>query len=60
VAPAADEAVAAQLGIDPHVVEIELDAVAHSFGYGHLPRTERRLRTALTAIRSGLARADDE
>jgi hypothetical protein len=55
VVPAADDEVAANLGIDARVVAHELDAIAHSFGYGDLPETERRLRTALTAIRSGLA-----
>jgi hypothetical protein len=31
-----------------------LDAVARSFGYAELTADERRLRTALTALRSGL------
>jgi hypothetical protein len=36
------------------VVARELDAVAHSFDYADLGFAERRLRTALTALRSGL------
>jgi hypothetical protein len=54
VAPTSDAATAEELGIPKAVVERELDAVAHSFGYIELPMHERRLRTALTAIRSGL------
>jgi hypothetical protein len=54
VAPASDEQMAAELRLPEPVVGRELDAVAHSFGYIELPVEERRLRTALTAIRSGL------
>ncbi len=54
VCPADDHQVAAALGLDVHVVTHELDAVAHSFGYLGLSEDERRLRTALTALRSGL------
>jgi hypothetical protein len=60
VEPASDPEVAAALGLDVRVVSRELDAVANSFGYGELPPAERRLRTALSAIRSGLAREGDE
>lgn len=55
VEPASDQRIAAELGVDVGVVERELDVIAHSFGYAELPEAERRLRTALTAIRSGLA-----
>jgi hypothetical protein len=55
VEPAQDHRIAADAGLDVGVVARELDAVAHSFGYAELPEAERRLRTALTAIRSGLA-----
>jgi pSer/pThr/pTyr-binding forkhead associated (FHA) protein len=54
VQPAPDGDIAAALGLDEHVVELELDAVADSFGYTDLGPHERRLRTALTALRSGL------
>jgi hypothetical protein len=60
VKPASDADVAAELGLDPRVVAQELDAVAHSFGYGNVPLTVRRLKTALTAIRSGLASGGDD
>ena len=54
VEPESDRDIAADLGLTEVVVGQELDAVAHTFGYGELPVQERRLRTALTAIRSGL------
>lgn len=54
VQPASDAEVADALGLDEHVVAHELDAVAHSFGYAELALHERRMRTALTALRSGL------
>jgi pSer/pThr/pTyr-binding forkhead associated (FHA) protein len=54
VRPAPDDAIADELGLPPAVVTHELDAVAHSFDYASLPLAVRRLRTALTAIRSGL------
>ncbi len=54
VQPAADSEIAETLGLDEHVVEHELDAVAQSFDYAELAVDERRLRTALTALRSGL------
>jgi hypothetical protein len=54
VRPAADAEVAAELCLDVRVVRHELDAIARSFGYGELTEAERRLRTALSAIRSGL------
>jgi len=60
VRPASDEEVAEELGIEARVVARELDAVGHSFGYGDLPPGERRLRTAISALRSGLARESDE
>ena len=59
VRPAADDEVATGLGLDVRVVRHELDAIAHSFGYGELSQAERRLRTALSAIRSGLASQAD-
>jgi predicted component of type VI protein secretion system len=54
VQPASDAAIGEALGLDPGVVARELDAVAHSFGYRELTPEERRLRTALAALRSGL------
>lgn len=54
VQPAEDGEIAAALGLAQPVVARELDAVAHSFGYTDLGLDERRLRTALTALRSGL------
>jgi pSer/pThr/pTyr-binding forkhead associated (FHA) protein len=60
VRPASDSEVAATLGLQEIVVEHELDAVANSFGYGAMAQPERRLRTALTAIRSGLVRGSDD
>ena len=54
VQPGADADIAGALGLDDGVVGRELDALARSFGYGGLAADERRLRTALTALRSGL------
>ena len=59
VRPASDPEIADALGLDPHVVTRDLDAVAYSFGYWELALEERRLRTALTALRSGLADTSD-
>ena len=59
VAPARDEAIATALGLEVGVVARELDAVAQSFGYSELALEERRLRTALTALRSGLVSGAD-
>ena len=55
--PAAE--VARELGLDERVVRRELDVIAHSFGYGDLALDERRLKTALTALRSGLVDRGD-
>ena len=60
VRAASDEKVAADLALPQLVVTRELDAIAHSFGYGELAVAERRLRTALTALRSGLASPGDD
>ena len=54
VQPAPDPEIADRLALDEHLVVRELDAVAHSFGYAELATDERRLRTAVTALRSGL------
>jgi pSer/pThr/pTyr-binding forkhead associated (FHA) protein len=54
VQPAADREIADALGLAEPVVAAELDTVAVSFGYADLALDERRLRTALTALRSGL------
>ena len=54
VRPAQDGEIAAALALAEPVVARELDAVAQSFGYTELGLDERRLRTALTALRSGL------
>jgi pSer/pThr/pTyr-binding forkhead associated (FHA) protein len=54
VQPAPDAEIADALALDERVVSLELDAVALSFGYAELAADERRLRTALTALRSGL------
>ena len=59
VHPAPDPQIADALGLDPLVVMRELDALAHSFGYAELVLEERRLRTALTAVRSGLVDSSD-
>jgi len=59
VQPAADREIAEALALDAHVVAQELDTVAHSFGYPELAMDERRLRTALTALRSGLVDSSD-
>ena len=60
VHPASDAAIAEELQLDVRVVARELDAVAHSFGYAGLAPAERRLRTAISALRSGLAREADD
>jgi pSer/pThr/pTyr-binding forkhead associated (FHA) protein len=54
VQPAPDPEIASELTLDHDVVARELDAVAYSFGYSEMTTDERRLRTALTALRSGL------
>ena len=54
VRPARDAEIADALSLDERVVSLELDAVAQSFGYAELTADERRLRTALTALLSGL------
>jgi pSer/pThr/pTyr-binding forkhead associated (FHA) protein len=54
VQPAHDADIADALSLDERIVSAELDAVARSFGYTELTADERRLRTALTALRSGL------
>ena len=59
VQPAPDAKIADVLSLDRHVIALELDAVAHSFGYAELALDERRLRTALTALRSGLVDSSD-
>jgi hypothetical protein len=59
VQPASDPAIGDLLALDHHVVARELDAVAYSFGYAELAMDERRLRTALTALRSGLVDSAD-
>jgi hypothetical protein len=60
VRPASDEQVAEHLGLPVGVVARELDAVAHTFGFVDLPLEERRLRTALSALGSGLVPPDDD
>jgi hypothetical protein len=47
------------LALDHEVIERELDAAAYSFGYAEIAIEERRLRTALTALRSGLVDTTD-
>jgi predicted component of type VI protein secretion system len=59
VTPTRDEVTASELGLPLRVVVAELDAIAQSFGYDELPLPERRVRTALTAIRSGLVFGGD-
>jgi pSer/pThr/pTyr-binding forkhead associated (FHA) protein len=59
VRPASDLEIADALALGEHVVDSELDSVAHSFGYAQLATDERRLRTALTALRSGLVDSSD-
>jgi pSer/pThr/pTyr-binding forkhead associated (FHA) protein len=59
VQPASVPEIADALEVDHHVVERELDALAYSFGYLELAEDERRLRTALTALRSGLVDTSD-
>ncbi len=59
VEPGADASIARALGLDERIVARELDGLAASFGYGHLSVDERRLRTALTALRSGLVDRED-
>jgi hypothetical protein len=54
VQPARDGEISTALGLAEGVVARELDAVAQSFDYAELGLDERRLRTALTALRSGL------
>ncbi len=60
VRAASDEQVAADLGLPLLVVTRELDTIGRSFGYGELAVAEKRLRTALTALRSGLANSGDQ
>jgi len=59
VRPASNLEIADALALGEHVVDSELDSVAHSFGYAQLATDERRLRTALTALRSGLVDSSD-
>jgi hypothetical protein len=59
VQPAPDGEIAGALSLDERVVSLELDSVAQSFGYADLAQDERRLRTALTALRSGLVDTSD-
>ncbi len=59
VQPAQDDEIAAALELAQPVVARELDAVAESFDYADLGLEERRLRTALTALRSGLVDKPD-
>jgi hypothetical protein len=59
VQPAPDADIARVLAVDQQVVTRELDAVAYSFGYSDIATDERRLRTALTALRSGLVDTTD-
>jgi hypothetical protein len=59
VTPARDDDAARELGLPLGVVVAELDTIAQSFGYDELPLQERRVRTALTAIRSGLVLGGD-
>jgi predicted component of type VI protein secretion system len=59
VTPASDEETAAALGLPAPVVARELDALAASFGFAELPLAERRVRTALSALRSGLVSGAD-
>ena len=54
VQPALDDEIASRLGLHARVVQLELDTIARSFGYLDLEFAERRLRTALSALRSGL------
>jgi len=60
VRPASDEEVAEELGLPLGVVGRELDAVAHSFGFADLPLEERRVRTALSALGSGIVPPCDD
>ena len=59
VQPAPDAEIAEAFALSERVVARELDAVALSFGYGQLATEERRLRTALTALRSDLVDSSD-
>jgi pSer/pThr/pTyr-binding forkhead associated (FHA) protein len=59
VQPAADAEIARVLALENEVIVRELDAVAYSFGYADIAIEERRLRTALTALRSGLVDTTD-
>jgi hypothetical protein len=59
VQPATDRDIAQALSLAEQAVARELDAVAESFDYGELALDERRLRTALTALRSGLVDGSD-
>jgi pSer/pThr/pTyr-binding forkhead associated (FHA) protein len=59
VEPASDGEIATRTGIDERVVSHELDDVAQRFGFGGLREDERRLRTALAALRSGLIDASE-
>jgi predicted component of type VI protein secretion system len=60
VEPASDADVALQLDLPLHVVHRELEALAHIFGCAVASTRERRRRTALTALRSGLVHDADE
>jgi len=59
VQPATDAEITRALALKHQVVVSELDAVAYSFGYSEIATDERRLRTALTALRSGLVDSTD-
>ena len=56
VVPATDDEVAEQLGLPEGVVAAELDTLSRAFGLEGLPLGQRRVETALDALRSGLVR----
>jgi hypothetical protein len=56
IVPATDDEVAEHLGLPEPVVAAELDTLARAFGLEELPLGQRRVETALDALRSGVVR----
>ncbi|MCW2613899.1 MAG: putative LuxR family transcriptional regulator [Frankiales bacterium] len=55
--PATNAQIAAELCLSVDAVKTHLREIAHRLGLEHLPQNEKRLRTAQTALRLGLAPA---
>jgi pSer/pThr/pTyr-binding forkhead associated (FHA) protein len=56
ISPAADDEIAAVLGVTQRTVTTELEHLARSFGLHDMPFFERRAEIAMLALRSGLVK----